>query len=67
MTAHIDDQEQETESCECDPHDMHALKKENANLRKSLTEWRFYSFVCLFFVFVAVVNRLFDQENKNEQ
>ena len=41
MTAHIDSQEQETEQCECNPHDNHALTCENINLRKKIAELNF--------------------------
>jgi hypothetical protein len=58
MTAHIDNQEQETEQCECNPHDSHALVKENINLRKKITELNFYCFVMFFLLSIAVIARL---------
>jgi len=58
MTAHIDTQEQETEQCECNPHDPHALIKENIKLRKKVIERNFYCFVMFFLLLIAVMARL---------
>lgn len=60
MTAHIDSEEQETESCECDPHDNHKLRQKVAELKEKLTEWKFLAFWGWFFTVIAVIERIGD-------
>lgn len=61
MTAHIDKQNQETEQCDCNPHDNHALVKENIKLRDKIAELNFYCFVMFFLLMIAIIARLTDE------
>jgi hypothetical protein len=58
MTAHIDKQTQETERCDCDPHDVHALqKKVNIEARKKRTAY-FLLAVSVWFNVIAFISDL---------
>lgn len=58
MTAHIDDQEQETEECECDPHDVHKLQKQLNKSEHSKRGWIFLLAVSVFFNLIAIARFL---------
>ncbi len=58
MTQHIDEEMQETEVCDVDPHDCHALLKENLRLKRSRTTWIAISFMLACYLSIFIVKRL---------
>tara|TARA_R100000544_G_scaffold7164_1_gene2862 strand:+ start:1688 stop:1870 length:183 start_codon:yes stop_codon:yes gene_type:complete len=58
MIQHIDEEMQETEFCEVDPHDCHALLKENLRLKRSRTTWIAVSFMLAVYLSIFIVKRL---------
>ena len=58
MTQHIDEEMQETEMCDVDQHDYHALLKENLRLKRSCTTWIAISFMLVCYLSIFIVKRL---------
>tara|TARA_R100000541_G_scaffold50490_1_gene57702 strand:- start:2801 stop:2983 length:183 start_codon:yes stop_codon:yes gene_type:complete len=57
MTQHIDEEMQETEVCEVDPHDCHALVKENLRLKRRCTAWIAISTMLIAYLLIFIVAR----------
>ena len=58
MTAHIDTENLETESQECDPHDVHALQKTLQRVNDSKRGYMFLLGISVFFNLVFIFGRL---------
>lgn len=58
MTAHIDNEQQETEDCDCDPHDVHKLQKALNKCHHSKRGYMALFFISLFFNVVFVISRI---------
>lgn len=58
MTQHIDEEMQETEVCEVDPHDCHALLGENLRLRRKCGALVGIIIVLLFHILIFIIARI---------
>ena len=58
MTQHIDEEMQETEVCEVNPHDCHALFKENLRLKRRCTTLVAIIVMLLTYLLIFIIARV---------